>query len=433
VHSQTENNLKKALIVALVSRIVIGVLIQHWYSLFTANTNGILSINGIYRTEPFISEYTTKYTGLFVRWDSEWYIYIARHGYPTSLPLSGKWSFSPLYPILSDWLSRVFQSPRLISLSSFYDVTNQTQSSIILSGLIITNVAFFASVYYLYKLTERLFKSSQMALLSAVFYSFFFGGVYLSAFYPEALFMALALSSFYYLEEEKFLIAAILGALASLARSDGFLIFIVFAAYALQKFGFKKTNIKLMRKPTAALLAIVSSFLAFNFVGALLVPGHPFPIQIVARNTNWVYPPLISQLDSSYFSGYSISLLCLKSPDLFADPSFAVSYPTFVSAGLLFIIVLPIAYFLIRIKRVFTVESRTLPYWSFYGLMALVLFSTSWALSAFRYSIALIPMYWVSGKIYVRNKAAGVLLFVAMSVMLLYCTCLFAIGDGLFS
>jgi Gpi18-like mannosyltransferase len=433
VHHRTDNNLKKALIIALLSRIVIGVLIQHWYSSFTFNTNGILSINEIYAKEPFISEYTTKYTGLFVRWDSEWYIYIAEHGYPTSIPVSGNWAFSPLYPLLSDGLSKAVLSSRPISLLPFLSATNQMQSSIILSGIVITNLAFFASVYYLYKLTLKLFKSSQIALVSTVFYSFFFGGVYLSAFYPEALFMALAFSSFYYLEEEQFLIAGALGALASLARSDGFLIFTVFVVYALQKLNFKKANIKLLVKPIAASIAIISSFLVFNIIGLILVPSVPFPIQVVARNTHWVYPPLITQLDSSYFNGYTISLLCLKSPSLFIDNNYSLSYPTFISMGLLFIIVLPIAYFLIRIKRVFTIESKTLPYWSFYGLTALVLFTQSWALSAFRYSIPLIPMYWVSAKIYGKNKIAGLLLFAAMSIMLLLCICLFAIGDGLFS
>ena len=302
-----------------------------------------------------------------------------------------------------------------------------------LSGLVVTNVSFFVSVYYLFKLTYRLFKSSQIALVTTVFYSFFFGGVYLSAFYPEALFMALAVSSFYFLEEEKFLIAGVLGALASLARSDGFLIFIVPAVYALQRFRLRKTNIKLIIYPILASLAIVSSYVSFNIVGLILVPSVPFPIQIVVRNTYWPYPPLTTQLFSSYFNGYNVSLLCLKSPSLFTSPDFSVSYSTFVSAGLLLIVVLPIAYFLVKIKRVFTVEAQTLPYWAFYGVTALVLFTTSWALSAFRYGIPLIPMYWVSAKIYSKSRVAGILLFASMFILLLYCICLFAIGDGLFS
>jgi hypothetical protein len=42
-------------------------------------------------------------------------------------------------------------------------------------------------------------------------------------------------------------------------------------------------------------------------------------------------------------------------------------------------------------------------------------------------------MYWVSAKIYTKNKFAGLFLFAAMSIMLLLCICLFAISDGLFS
>ena len=82
--------------------------------------------------------------------------------------------------------------------------------SLMLSGVIISNIAFFASAYFFYKLTQKLF-NPRLALISTAFYCFWVGGVFFSLIYTEALFMALALGAFYYLEENKIPVAVFIG------------------------------------------------------------------------------------------------------------------------------------------------------------------------------------------------------------------------------
>jgi len=81
----------------------------------------------------------------------------------------------------------------------------------------------------------------KIALVATAFYSFWGGAVFYSAIYSEALFMALALGAFYYLEEDKLPTAVLLGFLVSFTRSNGFLMCIPFLIYALQS---TKTNPK---------------------------------------------------------------------------------------------------------------------------------------------------------------------------------------------
>ncbi len=77
---------------------------------------------------------------------------------------------------------------------------NQAQltNATVLSGFIMSNIAFFVSVYFFYKLTNKIFSSTKIALASVAFYSFWIAASFYSAIYSEATFMALALGAFYY-------------------------------------------------------------------------------------------------------------------------------------------------------------------------------------------------------------------------------------------
>ncbi len=172
-----------------------------------------------------------------------------------------------------------------------------------LAGFIVSNVAFFLSVYFFYKLTNKIFNSPQIALVATAFYSFWGGAVFYSAIYSEALFMALALGAFYYLEEDKLPIAVLLGFLASFTRSNGFLICIPFLIYALQSIKNKSKTIKLLT--CSALVA--SPFLIFQLIG-YVVAGGIFPITVIAHDLNFaIYPLLTTQL--TLLSNSSLKIL----------------------------------------------------------------------------------------------------------------------------
>ena len=192
----------KALTIALASRILIVAVMVISSFLFayvtTANMNA--------------SEMRMPFLGMFMRWDSAHYLALAKNGYPlgypnaatfskmtgTGSPMPSKianhlWAFFPLYPAAMASLARM--STPFLSLT-FFNIT----PSLMLSGVIISNISFFASAYFFYKITQKLF-NPRLALIATAFYCFWIGGVFFSLIYTEALFMALALGAFYFLEE----------------------------------------------------------------------------------------------------------------------------------------------------------------------------------------------------------------------------------------
>src|SRR5665648_390682 len=95
------------------------------------------------------------------------------------------WAFFPLYPAAMKAVSLPFMP---------FSANNEvgTQNAVELAGFIVSNVAFFISVFFFYKLTNKIFSPKRIALVATAFYCFWGGAVFYSAIYSEALFMALA-------------------------------------------------------------------------------------------------------------------------------------------------------------------------------------------------------------------------------------------------
>jgi hypothetical protein len=145
----------------------------------------------------------------FARWDSSWYLAVAKWGYGpqtsgVALSPSGglaRMNFFPLYPALIHvigWLVR----------------------SDLVAGVLISLVAFVAALWLLYRLVELDF-SPEVAEVTVVLTAFCPMAFYFSAVYTESLFMALTLGALYSARRERWLYAGLLGALASLTRVEG--------------------------------------------------------------------------------------------------------------------------------------------------------------------------------------------------------------------
>lgn len=139
---------------------------------------------------------------LFWSWanfDGVHYIRIVEDGYIYGLTQA----YFPFYPVLIKVLSYVCRN-------------------LLFNGLLISHLAFLASLFLLYKLCLLDFKkevAKQTLLLTCIFPTAFF---FLS-YYTESLFLALILASFYLARQKKWLGAGILGALASATRVLGIL------------------------------------------------------------------------------------------------------------------------------------------------------------------------------------------------------------------
>lgn len=403
----TKKSSHEALLIGLASRIVVilAVLVS-FYTLYTFADWPRIATDA--NSFPFI--------GLFDRWDSGYYLKIALNGYPTGYPDLNYWTSNgisiaqgtPLaYP---EWAFFPLYSAVIRAVGILFVPFLTTTHAFMLSGFVVSNITFFVSVYFLYKLSNKIF-DQRIALIATVFYSFWGGASFYSAIYSEALFMALALGAFYYLEENKLYKATLLGFLASFTRSNGFLIFIPFLIYALQSRKDKPGMLKLI------LLSVVVAmpYLLWNLVG-YFVAGGVFPIRDIAYNLNWIPPIFITTQIANYISGNTLLQL-------------------FYIIGLA-LIFMPAVYVLVSrvwlksFKNVWIQETKTLKYWGLYASLIFIILTQSYLFSIIRYAVLMLPIYWASASIYTKNRAVGLILFSIMTAMLIIGAALFTLSGS---
>jgi len=156
------------------------------------------------RAGTHVQESRTLLLAVWGRWDAVHYLDIATNGYHGT-----DMAFFPLLPLLIAFLGR-FVGNHLIA------------------GLVISNVALFFALLFLYKLVEHEF--DRTVARRAIFYiSIFPTAVFFSAVYTESLFLMLTVASFYYMRERRWWLAGAIGLLASLTRIEGILLVVPFA------------------------------------------------------------------------------------------------------------------------------------------------------------------------------------------------------------
>lgn len=134
-----------------------------------------------------------------LHWDDGWYLDIAQSGYGN---VQARGMF-PLYPLLI----------RAVGLLI----------GITYAAVIISLVALFVALLLLYRLTELDF-SPQVAATTVALVAFCPMAFFFSAVYTESLFLALSVGAIYAARRERWLVAGILGALASATRNSGVLL-----------------------------------------------------------------------------------------------------------------------------------------------------------------------------------------------------------------
>jgi hypothetical protein len=143
-------------------------------------------------------------------WDTQWYTDIARRGYDWKKSVgTSPAAFFPLYPLL-------IRLGVILTHRSYLGV-----------ALAISNICFLGALGYLWRLAHWEFDTGvadRTVLYLAVFPTalFFFAG------YSESLFLLLTVASFYYLRRRDWLLAGVLGAMASATRVTGILLLVPF-------------------------------------------------------------------------------------------------------------------------------------------------------------------------------------------------------------
>ena len=136
----------------------------------------------------------------FARWDSGFYMDIARTGYGARPEM---WAFQPGYPIVLALVHR---------LAPWLDWPTV--------GFLVSNVAFAAATLLFYEWTRRL-KGDAFALRASLFLCFVPGSFYMSAVYSESLVLLFAVGALFALHERRWAIAGLLAGAAAITRPTG--------------------------------------------------------------------------------------------------------------------------------------------------------------------------------------------------------------------
>lgn len=156
--------------------------------------------------------------------------------------------YFPLFPSLINLLSRLFGDTAAFGPVQFF------------SGLVLSNVASFLAMIFLYKLIildyPRKIARWVIVLLLAVPTSFFFAAVY-----SEGLFLLLLVLSFYFARHKKWLSAGFCGALLAVTRPVGILILPALLVECL----IQKKNISFRKAISLLIIPIgLLSYILFN-------------------------------------------------------------------------------------------------------------------------------------------------------------------------
>jgi hypothetical protein len=192
---------------------------------------------------------------VWARWDSDWYVQIAQHGYvwPSSRP-----AFFPLYPLLVGPLGHILGGHT------------------VLAGVLVSLVACAAAFVLLDRLAELKLGPSG-ARRAVLFLALFPTTVFLGAVYSESLYLALSLAAFLLAERGRFGSAGVAGGLAALTRPVGLALLPALAVLAWRSPG--------RRRALAGLAAIPGLFALYPLVLWLWL-GHPLAF-LAAQKGIW--------------------------------------------------------------------------------------------------------------------------------------------------
>ncbi len=146
---------------------------------------------------------------IWARWDSSFYLEIARHGYTQKMGSLPYTPFFPLYPMLMH----------------LFTPGNQCWHTLAVTGVVLSNTSTTLALWLIYQLTA-LDHTEPVARRAAWAAALFPTSFFFSAVYTEGLFLLLTVAAFWCARRGQWWAAGFLGALASATRSLGVLLII---------------------------------------------------------------------------------------------------------------------------------------------------------------------------------------------------------------
>ncbi|HYY89430.1 MAG TPA: mannosyltransferase family protein [Chloroflexota bacterium] len=163
---------------------------------------------------PWPGSPTTAWIAALSRWDGKWYLAIARDGYAYHESAASSINFAPAYPALM----------RLVGQA----VGRTDNDGLLGIGILLSNGALLVALVLLYFVARRI-EDEGVARRAALWLVCFPSTLYLSAVYPESLFLALTLAAYLLSLEGRWALAALVAAPAVLTRNYGALVLVPLA------------------------------------------------------------------------------------------------------------------------------------------------------------------------------------------------------------
>ncbi|KAJ1723026.1 ER membrane glycoprotein subunit of the GPI transamidase complex-like protein [Coemansia erecta] len=202
-----------------------------------------------------------------VRWDAFYFVHIADAGYV----YEQEHAFFPLLPLLM----RMLNSTVLLPLASAVG----RQLSLIVAGVIVSNVSFVLAAATLYKLGAETMRNERLAYIAALMYVIAPSNIFMSAVCTESLFALVVFLAMLFIGRRNYLLAAGCLGISGLCRSNG----LVYAGFFIwnmvirgdiwQGYAANSGNrlvAALVRRMLAALLLVglsAAGFVAFEVYG----------------------------------------------------------------------------------------------------------------------------------------------------------------------
>ncbi len=325
------------------------------------------------------------------RWDSAHYLNIAQNGYGGAIE-DGKHLFLVFFP-LYPWLIRA-----LHMLVGDYR----------LAGILISTVCFGIGNVFLDKLMRLEFgqeEAGRAAAALAVFpFSFFFGSIM-----TESLYFAILSAFFWFLRRHRWTGVAAVGFLACLTKVQGVLLaFCVVVELFYDRHGFLllakgkwRSFVREILWPGLRCVPMVGGLLVYLYVN-YAVEGDPLRFLYYQR-THWNNSLTPIWNTFSYVRAYA------------ADS-------WFTSAGMSLWVPELVLFFLYLAVIVYGFRKRLRPVYLVYlTLYFLLTYSSTWLISAGRYTLSALPLFMLGGKFFADHRKAGeILLPVSLMLMMVY-------------
>ena len=267
---------------------------------------------------------------MWCRWDSYWYLEIARIGYTFSQTSPSSSAFYPTYPLTLRVVHSISRWPR-------------NYAGRAAAGILVSNISLLVALCYLYRLVRLDFDES-IAARSVWYLSIFPMTLFLSAIYTESLFLALTIAAFYYARRQHWITAGILGAFAAAGRGPGVVLAV---ALAFEYLAQKRFRLREIRWDVLSIglvplgVAVFGVYLALRFhePWAMLKSHDPW-----THHVSWPWQPIWRAFHDDVLQGDTASMVDLLSffsfvvLSIFAALRLRGSYTVYAIISLLFVL-----------------------------------------------------------------------------------------------